>query len=307
MIENTSFSGHETFPLRYGWLKKGVEAVKKSTDFYSDADQAMVELGVGKNMVNSIKYWSQVTGFLSSFRNSENSRIEFKQTELAEKIISTDLYDPYLEDPATLWLLHWQIASNAEQCTTWYFLFNLLHRMEFTKDQLIAEIHKWLEEKGLPKANNNSLKRDVDVCIRTYVHTRGSKNPTAEDSLDCPLTEINLLSALEKGKSYKFVRSERTSLPDEIFLYALEKFWTKKTDTKSIGLESITYDPGSPGQIFKIDQDSIVGRLERIARLSGNTFRYDETAGLKQVYREKLTSPLIWLDNYYKNVSKVYE
>lgn len=300
MIETTSFSGHDTFPFRYGWLKKGVEAVKISTDFYSAADEAMVELGVGKNMVNSIKYWCQVTGLLKSFRNSENGRIEFNQTELAEKIITKDLYDPYLEDPATLWLLHWQIASNAEQCTTWYFLFNLLHKMEFTKDQLIAEIQKWLEEKGFSEANENSLKRDVDVCIRTYVHARGSKNATAEDSLDCPLTELDLLSALDNNKTFKFVRSERTNLPNEIFLYALEDFWSRNSNTNSIGLEAITYDPGSPGQIFKIDQDSIVERLEKIAEISGNAFRYDETAGLKQVYREKITSPLIWLDNYYK-------
>lgn len=301
MIENTSFSGHDTFPFRYGWLKKGVEAVSNSTDFYSAADEAMVELGVGKNMVNSIKYWCQVTGLLKSFRNGENGRIEFEQTDLAEKIITKDLYDPYLEDPATLWLIHWQIASNAEQCTTWYFLFNLLHRMEFTKDQLIAEIQKWLEEKGFPEANQNSLKRDVDVCIRTYVHARGNKNSAAEDSLDCPLTEINLLSALEGGKSYKFVRSERASLPNEIFLYALEDFWSRTSDTNSIGLESITYDPGSPGQIFKIDQDSIVGRLEKLESLSGGAFRYDETAGLKQIYRKQFTSPLVWLDNYYND------
>ena len=32
--------------------------------------------------------------------------------------------DPYLEDPATLWLLHWQIASNLGRATTWFWTFS---------------------------------------------------------------------------------------------------------------------------------------------------------------------------------------
>lgn len=302
-MESVSFSGHETFPFRYGWLKKGVELAATDGGIYSLPDEAMVELGVGKNMVNSIKYWCQVTNLLSSFRNNETNRIELQPSELAKKLVTAELYDQYFEDPATLWLMHWHIASNAEQCTTWYFLFNLLHKMEFTKDQLIAEIQKWLEEKGFPEANENSLKRDVDVCVRTYVHARGNKKLTAEDSLDCPLTELNLISSLEGGRVFKFVRSERADLPNEIFLYALEDFWSRTGDTNSITLESITYDSGSPGEIFKIDQDSIVRRLEAISEMSNNAFRYDETAGLKQVYRQKITSPLYWLDLYYKKNS----
>lgn len=300
MQQTVSFSGHETFPFRYGWLKKGVEAVQHETGFYSDPDEAMVELGVGKNMVNSIKYWCQVTGLLESFRKTDMTRTEYAPTQLSNKLILNNHYDPYFEDPATLWLMHWQIASNSEQCTTWYFLFNLLHKMEFTKDQLMAEIQKWLGEKGFTEANENSLKRDIDVCLRTYVHARGSKKSMAEDSLDCPLTELNLLDSLEGGRIFKFVRGERIDLPTEIFLYALENFWSETTATNSIGLESITYDSGSPGQIFKIDQDSIVRRLEVIDKISEGAFRYDETAGLKQIYRQKITSPLIWLDQYYK-------
>ena len=281
MVNTVSFSGHETFPFRYGWLKKGVEAVMETTDFYSSADEAMVELGVGKNMLSSIKYWCMVTGFLYSSRNDRTGSIEFAPTELGKRIIAKKLYDPYFEDPATLWLIHWQIASNAEQCTTWYFLFNLLHQMEFSKDQLTAQIQKWLEEKGFPAANKNSLKRDVDVCLRTYVNARHRNEQALEDSFDCPLNELNLLSSLDSGRVYKIVRSNRNTLPNEIFLYALEDFWTRAANTRTISLEAITYAPGSPGEIFKIDQDSLVERLELIDKVSNNTFRYDENRRIK--------------------------
>lgn len=301
MRQNVSFSGHETFPFRYGWLKKGVEAVASEPGFYSAPDEAMVQLGVGKNMVNAIKHWCQVTGLLRTVRNPETNRADHDPTELADMLVGKSKYDPYFEDPATLWLVHWQIASNSDQCTTWYFLFNLFHKMEFTKEQLFVEIQKWLEKENLAGANENSLKRDIDVCLRTYVHARGGKRTAVEDTLDCPLTELNLIGTFEDGKTYKFARGEQSNLPDEIFLYAIEEFWGRSADgLNAISLASLTYDPGSPGQIFKLDENSIVRRLEEVGKLSSGAFRYDETAGLKQLYRQKETSALHWLNIYYK-------
>ena len=52
-------SGHETFPCRYTWLPKAVRGVAKNPRLLFDEPQAMVELGVGKNMVGSIRFWSQ--------------------------------------------------------------------------------------------------------------------------------------------------------------------------------------------------------------------------------------------------------
>lgn len=49
-----SFSGHETFTLRHGWLTKAVDAIE-TNDGAFNSDDALVELGVGKNMVRSIR------------------------------------------------------------------------------------------------------------------------------------------------------------------------------------------------------------------------------------------------------------
>ena len=60
-------SGHETFPLRYGWLKKAFDAVQDSKDtednrtVFSGAD-AIARFGVGKNMVASMRHWANVSG-----------------------------------------------------------------------------------------------------------------------------------------------------------------------------------------------------------------------------------------------------
>ena len=44
-----TFSGHESFQCRQLWLKKGYDYINKNKTF-TDED-AVVELGVGKNMI----------------------------------------------------------------------------------------------------------------------------------------------------------------------------------------------------------------------------------------------------------------
>src|SRR4051794_26660078 len=112
-----TFSGHETFPFRYGWLKKGVDAARNDRACFT-SERAMVDLGVGKNMVQSIKYWGIATGLLAATKNSKN-RFEYTPTLVAEELLSDEGFDPFLEDPITLWFLHWQLASNVAVATTW--------------------------------------------------------------------------------------------------------------------------------------------------------------------------------------------
>lgn len=50
-----TFSGHESFPCKSLWLKKGFDFCQQGGSFSSP--QAVVSLGVGKNMVTSINYW----------------------------------------------------------------------------------------------------------------------------------------------------------------------------------------------------------------------------------------------------------
>lgn len=49
-----TFSGHETFPFRYAWLKKGLDGLIKKPTLFTSED-AVIDLGVGKNMVRSIR------------------------------------------------------------------------------------------------------------------------------------------------------------------------------------------------------------------------------------------------------------
>jgi hypothetical protein len=108
--EQTTFGRHETFPLRYGWLTQGLEAVRRTPTLFAQPEPAMIALGVGRNMVNAIQYWLRATG-LVDFQDGAGTATPLGQALLGPA------GDPYLEDQATLWIIHWLIAANAAFAT----------------------------------------------------------------------------------------------------------------------------------------------------------------------------------------------
>jgi len=138
-IVNGSFSGHETFPFRYSWLKKGIDEASKDGGVFN-RDDAMTKLGVGKDMVRSIRHWCLAAGVLEDADESRGHRL--RPTKLGESLFGDAGWDPFLEDPATLWLIHWQICSNTKRATTWFWAFSHVHEPEFSKDALFGTDHK---------------------------------------------------------------------------------------------------------------------------------------------------------------------
>ena len=291
-----SFSGHETFPFRYTWLKKGVDAVTDDPTVFS-SDQATITLGVGKNMVRSIRHWCTSAGLI---RPKKDDRARFEATELGNAIFADNGFDPYLEDSATLWLIHARLASKTSRAATWYWAFGYFNQNEFRKERLTADLIDWAGKNGRDRISENSINRDVDCFLRTYVPSRMTKGTIMEDSFNCPLVELGLITDSSDGLTYQFHRGEKPSLPTPVFAAVLARLWESRFgDRNSLALSEIAYSPESPGQIFKLDEDSIVGYLEGLENLTDGALRYDETAGLKQVYREKKVDKIGLLRNYY--------
>lgn len=292
-----TFSGHETFPFRYTWLKKVVDAVSND-EFFFNRETALSDLGVGKNMAYSMRHWGRLTGMLQDFYDEEKNR-GFKVTEFAKDLLSNDGWDPYLEDTATLWLLHWKISTNLEKATTWYFAFNCLAQIEFTKEQLIHELISFAEANEFT-TSVKSIERNVSCFIRTYVASKKAKQSVHEDSLDCPLTELSLIEKFGQHGLYVFSREQQQDLPDEIFTYALIDYWNQEHSAKGVlSFEDIAYGLGSPGLVFKINEDSLAYRLDRLEKLTNGELRYDETSMLRQVYRVKKVDPEKYIKRYY--------
>ena len=294
-----SFSGHETFPFRYTWLKKGVDAVIDNPAVFS-SDRATITLGVGKNMVRSIRHWCTAAGLIQA--GDDRTRLE--PTNLGRAIFADDGFDPYLEDSATLWLIHAQLAANANRATTWYWAFGFFNQSEFRKERFTSELLDWTEKNGLNRISENSINRDVDCFLRTYVPSRMTKGTMIEDSFNCPLVELGLISVSSDELAYQFHRGGKPSLPTLVFAAVLSRLWDSRFDDRnSLALAEIAYSPESPGQIFKLDEDSVVQYLEELENLTDGALRYDETAGLKQVYRDGGVDEIELLRNYYRQSS----
>ena len=123
-----TFSGHDTFHCRQLWLKKGYDFVKKGNKFMDS--EAVVLLGVGKNMVSAIYFWMKAFGLIDKDGNT---------TDLADYIFSLEGKDPYLEDEATLWLLHYHLVTQGF-ASIYDLIFNDFRKekIEFTKDNFLA-------------------------------------------------------------------------------------------------------------------------------------------------------------------------
>lgn len=299
---NPSFSGHQTFPFRYTWLKKGFDAVEKKPNIFT-ADDAPVILGVGKNMVQSIRHWCLTANLIEKIGKNSDNRNRFKVTKFSKAIFDENGYDPYLENPATLWWIHWQIATNVSQAATWSWAFNFLNYPEFTRDSLTKDLIDWIkQEKSIRKQpSENTIKQDVSCFIRTYCHSRSAVSTIIEDTFDCPLVELDLIREMPGDNRYQFNLGAKPSLTDSIFALTITKFWNRWfPNTNTLSVLEIMYSKLSPGQVFKLDENSTVMYLERLELVTNGAITYDDTAGLKQISRHKNLDTLELLKRVYE-------
>lgn len=188
----------------------------------------------------------------------------------------------------------------------WNITFSNFLVPEFTKKQLIDFVSKELEHTRF-RTTEGSVEREVDVCLRTYVPARPRSGQTAEDNLDCPLAELELIHFISEDNFYRFNIGPKPSLAPKVFGYALFTFFSHVLQKRrSISLEECIYQFGSPGQIFKLDENSAVDYLELMEELTGGRIRLIETAGLRQLYISEGTNDFFaagmdLLQSYYEN------
>ena len=212
-----TFSGHDSFHCRHLWLKKGYEFVRNGNKFSNE--DAVIELGVGKNMVSAINFWLKAFGIIDK---------EGNLTEFANYIFNQETgKDPYIEDEATLWLLHYQLVT-LNIASTYNLIFNELRRekIEFTKNNFMAFIMRKAEELEIAPININTLSKDFEVLSKMYIRT-SAQTQDKEDTFSGILTELNIIKEESRKVdketvSYYSVSSEdKNEIPDEVILYGI--------------------------------------------------------------------------------------
>lgn len=287
---NFKFSGHESFPCRYTWLPKVYRLLKEDGRAFSNEETAMVELGVGKNMVRSIKFWAQVTDIAKPCAEGG-----YLVTEFADAIFGEDGHDPFLEDIRTLWLLHWKMTTQAaEPLFAWDYLLNRWQHPEITRFEVIAAFKREAArmERQLSQV---TLEQHFDTFLHTYVPTRSRKGEILEDNLDSPLVELELIQRVGERKMdkggrheviYAFRRESKPEISPQLFLYCLNDFWKeRRSEELTLSFRDVSVGHGSPGQVFKLPERDLKERLDSIKIDSSGTFDYQESAAIQQVLR----------------------
>jgi hypothetical protein len=258
---------------------------------FADEDNAMVELGVGKNMVRSIRFWVEACGMAEPRKEGG-----LQPTWLGEKVFLHRGVDPYMEDSRTLWLMHWKLASNVHApLLAWDFMFSRWQEPEFTESRIVKAFVRELESKERA-ASLVTLQQHFQVFLHTYVPTRGRKGELFEDNLDCPLTELEIIMKVGETESngssgrrepvYAFQRDDKPSITAGLFVYCVNDFWEKHfPNEQTLSVRSLLNGQGSPGQVFKIPEENVYARLTELADISGGKLVYSDSEALPQVQR----------------------
>ena len=274
MLKQSSylFSGHETFALKYEWLRKFYDL--GDMDLKEDED-LIGEFGVGKNMLNSMRYWAKLSGL---FEYDGRRRCIVPQANKWGQLIFEQL-DPYLEKNASTWFLHWKMIFGRNAYTPfWLFCHN--NTTVFDVQYVLSEIKMQIDAEQQPLPADETLRRDIETYLKCYCPKTNKSN----EEVDHILSDLHLITHAQDGTNrYQMSYQRRPSLNFRMFLFALLDYKKEYySETKTIPMEKIMYGQSSPGRIFKVDESSINLYSEDINQYTDGQIYLDESAGVYQ-------------------------
>lgn len=267
MKQKLTFSGHETFYCRYLWLKKGYEFVKNSGSFRDEL--ATVKLGVGKNMVTSIRYWMQAFGLI------DNKGL---LTQFAKMILDDKGFDPYLERIGSVWLLHYNLVKT-NYASIYSIFFNRFRKeyIEFTYDQLLYSLIELCNENE-NKYSENTIRSDIDILIKNYKTPNSKKN--LEEDYTSLLSDLNLITEVISNNSpvYKIENYFIEDLDANIILYSILNEYENNISVSINDLAS-----NNIGNIFLLNREKLTKKIIEAKERYKKAIVYNDDAGASEM------------------------
>lgn len=300
--DHVAFGRHETFALRYSWLSKGFHALKRKPSVFDD-DDAVVDLGVGKNMVSSIRYWLRACQLISPQKPDT-------QEPIGDLIFDTkNGLDPYLEDEATIWLVHWLLATNSTLATSWFWFFNKFHKPEFTGQELQTALSDFVKEQVVEKRRPSAgtIKNDALLLPRMYTQSKGNGRTPLEEALDSPMSLLGLVTQSPGGRAFHSKPEARPGLPIGIFSFAVSQLMQQRDDATAIPVEELMYsrnDYAAPGSVFRLTEMDLITKLEDMVAYIPGHYEIRDTAGTHQMYRISEIDPMAYVEKHYADMKQ---
>lgn len=260
-----------TFSIREGWLEKGINLVADNETCFS-SKEAPIVFGLGYNMCKSLKYWLEASNISKTVKGKTHL------TEFGQTLFNTD---KYLEKDFSWWCIHANIASNIEYAAVFNSFYNLDMDV-FDKDTLFVNLKEILNKTYGEISSEKSLESDISVLLKSYLAI-DVLNP--EDSLNCPLSKLNLIS--KDNKNYKKTSPNYHSLDYRAVYWCLVN--CLDLDSKQIyNLEDIYHMNNNPLKIFNISKSSFLIYLNQMENF--NLISRIKTAGINTITFKQILS-----------------
>ena len=261
------FAKHETFHIRDGWLTKGLRTLQQDQRIFFDPE-APEKLGMGKNMVRSLRFWMQATGLTEEVRSDA---LTVQKPTLLGQLIHDN--DPYLEHEASLWLIHYNLVCSRDLATAWHYFFNHFIPNNFTREDFLERLSQWINTQlgNGKRVAESSLKKDFATLVKTYLaDKRDDRSP--EDSMECPLTNLGLMSSFRELSEddkrvtvYRYEPGTAGNIHPLIFLYVILQWRSDDREgARQVSLQAVLREPMNAGRTFNIglaDFEQLLGRL----------------------------------------------
>ena len=296
------FAGHETFPVREGWLHKGLKLLIENPEMFADKYVADF-LGVGRNMAKSIRHWLLATNLAS---------IEFHKGDrelISSKLEPTDFgrlvwdKDPYFLEIVTWWALHINLAKS-QLAGSWQLFFNYFSLNRFEKSVCFEAQQRHLEMSSQRMPSLKTLERDLNCLLASYSIQIPPKSQDPEDASNCPFQELGLMRYFKSSGYYEIDRGVK-NIPAHILGYALSiNFEEVRTGegVADVSFQKMTQLASGPVGVLALTSESLFELAQRAENeLSSQDLCLVGLAGERMVRVQK-KSPLQWIEECYQKI-----
>lgn len=267
-----AYGQHQSFHLRDRWLSKALTSIKSGEERFFYDDMAFEKIGLGKNMVQSLRFWVEATKVVEKQEGKLHSHALTKFGELIFK------YDKVIQLQDTASIIHYYLTSDREIATSWYWFFNCYDEKVSTKEEIFEELKKWVQENETKNIAENSIKKDVDCLVRLYTSGQDKEDP--EEVIHSPIAKINLLFESE-GYIYKKTPTISNVGITALMFVLLDYCNHQKIST--ITVDEIENNNNLWGKTFNLNRSLIVKALERLTKHKKYPIRFIRTNKLDDV------------------------
>ena len=291
------FGGHETFPVREGWIYKGLSLINADPEGFNDPNVAD-ELGVGRNMAKSIRYWLLATGLATNEPSDKTpKRKKLVVSRLGETIYKRDRYCLQL---GTWGALHVNMLNQHSYAKAWQWFFNRYNEQRFDRVTASAAFERFVQRHERRPPATKTLQRDVACLLSCYAAPVPSEAADPEDASDSPVRRLGLITLFRDSNVYRRNEPNVAELPPELLGYALAR--SGITD-ETVPLREACFYDGGPGRAFQLRLNGFLDWVEQAEELLPGV-RVVGSAGERRIQLDQLTSAE-WLESYYSRVGAV--